>query len=123
LQADGGTRTASITGAYVALSLAVARLKAEGKLTESPLKSPLAAVSLGVVEGRPVLDLNYIEDSSASVDMNLVMNGAGEFIEIQASGEEATFSQDHLAELLRLGRLGITQLMDLQRQAIGTTAG
>ncbi|MFM7818395.1 MAG: ribonuclease PH [Verrucomicrobiota bacterium] len=123
LQADGGTRTASITGAYVALSLAVARLKAEGKLTESPLKSPLAAVSLGVVEGRPVLDLNYIEDSSASVDMNLVMNGAGEFIEIQASGEEATFSQDHLAELLRLGGLGITQLMDLQRQAIGTTAG
>jgi len=123
LQADGGTRTASITGAYVALSLAVARLKAEGKLTESPLKSPLAAVSLGVVEGRPVLDLNYIEDSAASVDMNLVMNGAGEFIEIQASGEEATFSQDHLAELLRLGGLGITQLMDLQRQAIGTTAG
>ncbi len=123
LQADGGTRTASITGAYVALSLAVARLKAEGKLTESPLKSPLAAVSLGVVEGRPVLDLNYIEDSAASVDMNLVMNGAGEFIEIQASGEEATFSQDHLGELLRLGGLGITQLMDLQRQAIGTTAG
>ncbi len=123
LQADGGTRTASITGAYVALSLAVARLKAEGKLTESPLKSPLAAVSLGVVEGRPVLDLNYIEDSAASVDMNLVMNGAGEFIEIQASGEEATFSGAHLGELLRLGGLGITQLMDLQRQAIGTTAG
>ncbi len=123
LQADGGTRTASITGAYVALSLAVAKLKSEGKLTESPIKSPLAAVSLGVVDGRPVLDLNYIEDSAASVDMNLVMNGAGEFIEIQASGEEATFGQDHLTELLRLGRLGITRLMDLQRQAIGSTEG
>ncbi len=123
LQADGGTRTASITGAYVALSLAIAKLRSEGKLTESPMKSPLAAVSLGVVDGRPVLDLNYIEDSAASVDMNLVMNGAGEFIEIQASGEEATFGQDHLTELLRLGRLGITRLMDLQRQAIGATEG
>ena len=123
LQADGGTRTASITGAYVALSLAIAKLRSEGKLTESPLKSPLAAVSLGVVDGRPVLDLNYIEDSGASVDMNLVMNGAGEFIEIQASGEEATFGQDHLTELLRLGRLGIQRLLELQRQAIGTSEG
>ena len=121
LQADGGTRTASITGAYVALSLAIAKLRSEGKLTESPLKSPLAAVSLGVVDGRPVLDLNYVEDSAASVDMNLVMNGAGEFIEIQASGEEATFGQDHLTELLRLGRLGIDRLMELQRQAIGAS--
>ena len=121
LQADGGTRTASITGAYVALSLAIAKLRSEGKLTESPLKSPLAAVSLGVVDGRPVLDLNYVEDSAASVDMNLVMNGAGEFIEIQASGEEATFGQDHLTELLRLGRLGINRLMELQRQAIGAS--
>jgi ribonuclease PH len=76
-----------------------------------------------VVDGRPVLDLNYIEDSGASVDMNLVMNGAGEFIEIQASGEEATFGQDHLTELLRLGRLGIHRLLELQRQAIGTSEG
>ena len=118
LQADGGTRTASITGAYVAISLAVKKLQAEGKLSDSPFRSAVAAVSLGVTGGRPVLDLNYIEDSSAAVDMNLVMNGAGEFIELQASGEEATFGQDHLAELLRLGRSGIQQLLQLQNQAI-----
>jgi ribonuclease PH len=122
LQADGGTRTASITGAYVAISLAVKRLQAEGKLTASPFSSPVAAVSLGVVDGRPVLDLNYVEDAAAEVDMNLVMNGAGEFIELQASGEEATFGQDHLTELLRLGRMGITELLLLQQQAIAAAA-
>lgn len=118
LQADGGTRTASITGAYVAISLAVKRLQAEGKLTASPFSSPVAAVSLGVVDGRPVLDLNYVEDAAAEVDMNLVMNGAGEFIELQASGEEATFGQDHLTELLRLGRMGITELLQHQQRAL-----
>jgi ribonuclease PH len=118
LQADGGTRTASITGAYVALSLAVRKLQKEGKLTQEPISGAVAAVSLGVVGGQPMLDLNYPEDSAASVDMNLVMNGAGEFIELQASGEEATFSGQHLDELLRLGRLGITQLLELQRQAL-----
>ncbi|MBN9689204.1 MAG: ribonuclease PH [Verrucomicrobia bacterium] len=118
LQADGGTRTASITGAYVAISLAVKRLQAEGKLTASPFSSPVAAVSLGVVDGRPVLDLNYVEDAAAEVDMNLVMNGAGEFIELQASGEEATFGQDHLTELLRLGRIGITELLQHQQRAL-----
>jgi len=117
LQADGGTRTASITGAYVALALAIRRLQGEGKLTVSPVK-PVAAVSLGVVGGRPVLDLNYEEDVSASVDMNLVMNGAGEFIEVQASGEEATFSGAHLEELLRLGRVGITELLRRQQEAL-----
>jgi len=118
LQADGGTRTASITGAFVALSLAVRKLQADGLIVASPFRTPVAAVSLGVVAGRPVLDLNYEEDSAASVDMNLVMNGAGEFIELQASGEEATFSDGELAELLRLGRLGIAQLLDLQKAAL-----
>jgi len=119
LQADGGTRTASITGAFVALSLAVRKLQADGLITASPFRTPVAAVSLGVVGGRPVLDLNYEEDSAASVDMNLVMNGAGEFIELQASGEEATFSDGELTELLRLGRLGITHLLELQKAALG----
>lgn len=118
LQADGGTRTASITGAFVALSLAVRKLQADGLITASPFRTPVTAVSLGVVAGRPVLDLNYEEDSAASVDMNLVMNGAGEFIELQASGEEATFSDGELTELLRLGRLGITQLLELQKAAL-----
>jgi len=117
LQADGGTRTASITGAYVAMALAVKRLKSEGKLTANPLQ-PVAAVSLGVVEGRPVLDLNYVEDAAAAVDLNLVMNGAGEFIELQASGEESTFSGGQLEELLRLGRAGIAELLRRQEEAL-----
>ncbi len=117
LQADGGTRTASITGAYVAMALAVKRLQAEGKLTVNPLQ-PVAAVSLGVVDGRPVLDLNYEEDVAAAVDLNLVMNGAGEFIELQASGEESTFSGAHLEELLRLGRAGIAELLRRQQEAL-----
>ncbi len=117
LQADGGTRTASITGAYVALALAMKKLQATGKITTSPVQ-PIAAVSLGVVGGRPVLDLNYEEDAAASVDMNLVMNGAGEFIELQASGEEATFSGTQLEEMLRLGRSGITELLRRQQEAL-----
>jgi ribonuclease PH len=100
------------------MMLAVNKLLADGKLTVSPFNSPVAAVSLGVVGGAPVLDLNYVEDSAASVDMNLVMNGAGEFIELQASGEEATFGPEALAEMLRLGRLGISRLLELQQQAI-----
>lgn len=118
LQADGGTRTASISGAFVAMSLAIKRLQAEGKLTDSPFTSAVAAVSLGVVDGQPVLDLNYVEDSAAAVDMNLVMNGAGQFIELQASGEEATFSEAHLAEMLSLGRRGIDRLLELQQEAL-----
>lgn len=118
LQADGGTRTASITGAYVALSLAIKKLQADGLLKEDPFRSPVAAVSLGVVAGCPVLDLNYVEDSAASVDMNLVMNGAGEFIELQASGEEAIFTAGQLEEMLRLGRIGITGLLELQQSAL-----
>ncbi|HEX3625962.1 MAG TPA: ribonuclease PH [Verrucomicrobiae bacterium] len=118
LQADGGTRTAAITGAFVALSLAVANLMARGKLGQSPILSPVAAVSVGIVQGRSLLDLCYTEDVAASVDMNLVMNSAGEFIEIQGSGEEATFSEAQLAEMLALGKAGIKDLLAAQQLAL-----
>jgi ribonuclease PH len=118
LQADGGTRTAAITGAFVALSLAVKRLTAEGKLVKNPLLSPVAAVSAGIVNNQAVLDLCYTEDVAAAVDMNLVMNGAGEFIELQGNGEEATFSETQLAELLALGKTGIRRLLELQEAAL-----
>lgn len=118
LQADGGTRTASITGAYVALGLAFRKLQAEGKITTSPLTAGVAAVSVGVFEGRPLLDLNYLEDKDASVDMNLVMDSHGQFIELQAAGEEATFSDGELAALLALGRSGIAALLELQKSAL-----
>jgi ribonuclease PH len=118
LQADGGTRTAAITGAFVALSLAVKKLMAEKKIAENPILNPVAAVSVGIVNGRPLLDLCYTEDVAASVDMNLVMNGAGEFIEVQGSGEEATFSESQLAELLALGKSGIKQLLAAQQKTL-----
>src|SRR5580693_3758023 len=101
LQADGGTRTAAITGSYVALSLAVKKLLASGKLKENPLLSGVAAVSVGVVAEQPLLDLCYVEDAAAAVDLNLVMNAAGEFVELQGSGEEATFTESQLADLLK----------------------
>jgi len=118
LQADGGTRTAAITGAYVALALAVNKLIAEKKLTASPLKSAIAAVSVGIVNGAALLDLCYTEDVGAAVDMNLVMNAAGEFIELQGTGEEATFTEPQLAELLALGKAGIRDLLSAQQHAI-----
>lgn len=118
LQADGGTRTAAISGAYVALAHAVRRLQSEGKLAANPLKDPVAAVSLGIVGGTPLLDLAYVEDKDASVDLNLVMDGQGRFIELQASGEEATFTGEELAAMLALGREGITRVLELQRVAI-----
>ena len=117
LQADGGTRTAAITGAYVALSLAVKKLMADGKLAKNPISNGVAAVSVGVVEGQPLLDLCYTEDVAASVDMNLVMNDRGQFIELQGSGEEATFSEKELAELLALGKSGIGELLVAQQKA------
>ncbi len=120
LQADGGTRTASITGAFVAVSLAIAKLRAAGALTENPITGSVAAVSMGVFGGVPLLDLNYIEDKDASVDMNLVMNDRGQFIELQAAGEEATFSDSELASLLALGRQGIQQLIAAQNAALKT---
>jgi len=118
LQADGGTRTAAITGSYVALALAIQKLMAEGKLKENPLLQPVAAVSIGIVEGQPLLDLCYTEDVAASVDLNLVMNGAGEFIELQGTGEEASFSESQLAALLALGKMGIRELLALQQRAL-----
>ncbi|MDR3460253.1 MAG: ribonuclease PH [Verrucomicrobiae bacterium] len=118
LQADGGTRTAAITGAFVALSLAVKKLIAEKKLVESPLLASVAAVSIGIVEGRALLDLCYTEDVAATVDMNLVMNAAGEFIELQGSGEEATFTEAQLAELIATGKAGIRDLLVAQQAAI-----
>jgi ribonuclease PH len=119
LQADGGTRTAAITGAFVALSLAVKKLMGEGKLAGNPLLHPVAAVSVGIVDGIPLADLCYTEDVAAAVDLNLVMNGAGQFIELQGTGEEATFSEAQLALLLGLGRTAIGELLAAQRAAIG----
>jgi ribonuclease PH len=118
LQADGGTRTAAITGAFVALSLAVKKLIAEKKLTESPILHAVAAASVGIVNGVPLLDLCYTEDVTASVDMNLVMNDSGQFIELQGSGEEATFSEKELADLLALGKSGIKELLAAQQTAL-----
>jgi len=118
LQADGGTRTASITGAQVALSLAIRKLIAEGKLEKSPLLDGVAAVSVGIVAGQPLLDLCYVEDAAAEVDMNLVMNAAGDFIELQGTGEESTFNESQLGAMLALGRTGIQQLLEAQQAAV-----
>jgi ribonuclease PH len=118
LQADGGTRTAAITGAYVALSLAVKKMIAEKKLEESPVLNAVAGVSVGIVGGRPLLDLCYTEDVDAAVDLNLVMNSAGEFIEVQGTGEEATFTEAQLADLLALGKAGIRELLAAQEKAL-----
>ena len=118
LQADGGTRTASITGAYVALALAIRKLQADGKLKDDPLRTAVAAVSVGIVNGRPALDLNYVEDAGADVDFNLVMTAQGAFVEVQGTGEKGTFSDDQLAELLASGRAGIRQLLAAQAAAL-----
>ena len=118
LQADGGTRTAAITGAYVALSLAVRKLMAGGKLKENPVVNGVAAVSVGIVDGKALLDLCYVEDAAAAVDLNLVMSAAGEFIELQGTGEESTFSENQLADMLALGKAGIAQLLAAQTAAL-----
>jgi ribonuclease PH len=120
LQADGGTRTAAITGAYVALALATRKMVAEGKLAASPLRHAVAAVSVGIVEKQALLDLCYTEDAAAEVDLNLVMNSAGEFIELQGTGEEATFSEAQLAEMLVLGKTGVGELLAAQQAALGS---
>ena len=117
LQADGGTRTASITGAYVAVVLGVEKWLRGGRLEENPLIHRIAAVSVGVVSDRPMLDLCYGEDSAAQVDMNLVMNERGEFIEVQGTGEGRAFSRTELDQLLSLGERGVRVLMDKQREA------
>ena len=118
IQADGGTRTASITGAYVALALAIGKLVEAGTLHKSPLKDSVAATSVGIVDGEVLLDLVYEEDSRAEVDMNLVMTGAGRFVEVQATAEQVAFDDKQLAELLRLGKQGIADLMKLQKRAL-----
>jgi ribonuclease PH len=118
LQADGGTRTAAITGSYVALALAVRRLQEEQRLTENPLTHAVAAVSVGLVDHIPLLDLCYEEDVSAQVDMNLVMTAQGRFVELQGSGEESTFDDAQLQEMLRLGRLGVAKLFGEQGAAL-----
>ena len=118
LQADGGTRTAAITGAFVAAQDAVHRLLAEGKLTESPVLHPLAAVSVGIVQGVPVLDLNYVEDSGCDTDMNVVMTGAGYYVEVQGTAEGVAFSRDEMNQLLLLAEHGIGELIAMQRAAL-----
>ena len=119
LEADGGTRTASITGAFVALVDALRTLPELAAAGKSPLRDSVAAVSVGMVEGRPVLDLDYVEDVDASVDMNVVMTGQGQFVEVQGTGEESTFSEQELSAMLRLARRGIEELQKEQRKALG----
>jgi ribonuclease PH len=116
LQADGGTRTASITGGYLALHDACVRLMQQGKLTKMPLTEPCAAVSVGVVDGVPVLDLPYVEDSRAEVDMNVVMTGGGRFIEVQGTAEGMAFGRDDLDTMLRLAEKGIGELVARQTE-------
>ena len=118
LQADGGTRCASVTGAYVALALACARLQADGRLQRSPLTGSVAGVSCGMIEGAARLDLDYSEDSVAEVDANVVMTGDGGLVEVQATAERTPLSRAHLDELLALAATGIEQLRDAQQEAI-----
>lgn len=118
LQADGGTRTASITGAYVALGIAVKKLLKGGVLKQSPLRDNVAATSVGIVKGVPMLDLCYEEDSAAEVDMNMVMTGAGKFIEVQATAEQIPFDDPQLAELVALAKAGIADLVRMQNEAL-----
>jgi ribonuclease PH len=118
IQADGGTRTAAITGAFVAMADAIGRLARTGALTGSPIRDCVAAISVGMVGSRPVLDLNYVEDSTAEVDMNVVMTGAGAFVEVQGTAEQTPFPKARLDELLALAGEGIARLVGLQRRAI-----
>ncbi len=119
LQADGGTRTASITGSYVALHLALQRLVAAGSLPALPLRDAVAAISCGIHGGQAVLDLDYAEDSAAQADANFVLTGAGGIVEIQATAEHEAFAEARFAEMLALARLGIGQLVLMQRRALG----
>lgn len=119
IQADGGTRTASITGSFVALVDACWKLKSQGIIEKLPITDFVAAVSVGIVDGQELLDICYAEDSKAQVDMNVVMSGIGEFIEIQATGEEAPFSRDQFNALLDLAAGGINKLINLQKEALG----
>jgi ribonuclease PH len=119
IQADGGTRTAAITGSFVALHLALARLVADKKLAKLPLLDHVAAISCGVYKGTPVLDLDYAEDSTAEADANFVLTGAGKIIEVQGTAERAPFSEAELLSLLGLARKGVTELVSLQKKVLG----
>jgi len=120
LEADGGTRTASITGAFIALVDCIRSVQKElPNPAKFPLSDSVAAISAGIVEGKPALDLDYSQDVAADVDMNVVMTGSGRFIEIQGTGEEATFTDDELASLLKLAKSGIKQLTEIQRKSLG----
>ena len=119
IQADGGTRTAAITGAWVALHDAIDFWRGAGKLQGDPLIDQVAAISVGMVDGRVLLDLDYQEDSRAEVDLNLVMNGHGEIIEVQGTGEQTPFSRDKLNRMLDVAQVGIDELLEEQRRAIG----
>ncbi|MGL5965385.1 MAG: ribonuclease PH [Fusobacteriaceae bacterium] len=119
IQADGGTRTTSITGGYIALALAVKKLMEKGLLQDNPLISNVAAISVGIVNATPLLDLDYSEDSEAAVDMNVIMNGKGEYVEIQGTGEEATYSRKELNLLLDLAEKGIENIIQIQNSIIG----
>jgi len=123
IQADGGTRTASITGAFIAVVLAFGKLLENKSIAKMPVKDYLAAISVGVLpDGTEILDLNYEEDSQANVDMNIVMTGSGEFVEIQGTGEEATFTNSQLQTLLGLADEGLRQIVEKQKEAIGELA-
>ena len=118
IQADGGTRTASITGAFVAAQDAVNKLMADGKLKETPITGHIAAISVGIVQGTPLLDLEYTEDSACDTDMNVVMTGTGHFVEVQGTAEGAAFSRAEMNALLVLAEKGIAELVTLQQQAL-----
>ena len=118
IQADGGTRTASISGAYVALAIAMQRMTKAGALRSNPLHGQVAAVSVGIYGGTPVLDLDYVEDSEAETDMNVVMNDAGHFIEVQGTAEGHAFTGDELTAMLDLAKAGIGAIIEAQNEAI-----
>jgi ribonuclease PH len=122
IQADGGTRTASITGAFVAMVDAMQKLVENGTWKQLPITDYLAATSVGIIEGVPVLDLNYKEDSAARVDMNVVMTGSGKYVELQGTGEEAPFSGEELQQLLTLAHKGVMELIDAQKNILGEIA-
>ncbi|MBP9685013.1 MAG: ribonuclease PH [Rhodoferax sp.] len=118
LQADGGTRTAAITGAFVAAQDAVAKLLAQGKLAQSPIRDHVAAISVGIVQGTPLLDLEYTEDAACDTDMNVVMTGAGHFVEVQGTAEGAAFTRQEMDALLVLAEKGIRDLVAMQKQSL-----
>jgi ribonuclease PH len=118
LQADGGTRTAAITGAFVAAQDAVSKLMVQGKLAASPITGPVAAISVGIVDGTPLLDLEYVEDVDCDTDMNVVMTGAGHYVEVQGTAEGVAFTRAEMDQLLRLAENGIAELVTLQQKAL-----